>query len=363
MSVPQPPSPSAATPPTSPAEDGTKRFGSTPVWAFATSAIVTLGGAAGYVWSATREVVAMCDDKVMHPGQGCDLYRNNVYVRTDGYPEVLANAERVNTIIGWTALGLVVIGVAFGVLTFIRWRQDVDLKASLTDAYGPATSSHSKTTSTSLFMVVIGAAFLAGSVYFTLTGIAKGEWPYYIGTVLCAGLGLLMLWAAIPKNGQLVQTFDAGVRVVSGNKVADLPWRDVSYIITPAKGTANHSISGPGVKALALTPLSDHETLQTIAQQRTAQARFGPALEALDRGEWVGFGAFDVSREGIRHGRTTLPWSEYRGIALVQGQVTVSRAPKGKLASVSLGTVRDYALLVHVIDAIVKQLPRATPAV
>lgn len=363
MSAPQPPSSPQSSSITgeasAPADDGGRRFGAAPVWAFATAAIVTVGGAALYVWSATREVVAMCGDEVMHPGQGCDVYNNNILVRTDGYPEVLANAERLNTIFAWTALGLVLIGVAFGVLTFIRWRQDSALKAGLRDDHGAPLSSHSRTASSSLLLVVFGAALVGGAIYFTLTGIAKGEWPYFIGTVLCAGLGIAMLWAAAPKNGQLVQTFGDGIRVVSNNEVTDLPWRDVGYVITPGKGTATHSIDGPGVKHLSLAGLSDHEKLQQVAQQRTVQTKFAPAVEAINRGETVGFGALTVSREGITSGRKTLPWSEYGGIALAQGQVTVARAPKGRLVTVSLGSIRDYALLVHVVDAVVKQTPRA----
>src|SRR5690606_10532183 len=157
-------------------------------------------------------------------------------------------------------------------------------------------------------------------------------------------------------------TFPEGVRVVARNEVRDLPWREVTYTITPGKGTATHSITAPGLKGLALEGLTDHETLQQVAQRRDVEAKVGPAIEAFNRGESVGFGAFEVSRAGIGQGRKTLPWPSYGGIVPAQGQRSITQMPTGRFGLVSRGTVRDAVLLAALIDTSSGQLPRTAPA-
>src|SRR5690606_28059778 len=131
MSVPPQPQPSAPGP-QPPAPDGAARFGATPVWAFVTSALVTVGGAAAYVWTATRAVEATCDGEVMGPGDICQtISRTGVVTRTQSHRQMLDEALLVNAIIGWTALGLALLGIAFGVIAYLRWRQDVALAGAL----------------------------------------------------------------------------------------------------------------------------------------------------------------------------------------------------------------------------------------
>jgi len=358
MSVPQP---IPATPSTSsaPQKDGGAKFGATPLAAFATLAVVTVGGAVTYVLTATATVTATCDGDRMRPGDLCvSRTRAGIRTGTDTYAEVLANAIRTNQVAQWVGIALVVIGVAFGVMTYIRWRQDVALRAQLGNEYGQPISAHSRTASSSFFGIVFGAGFVGLAGFFLLSGLSKDQWPYYLGTVFFGLLGLMFLYLAIPKNGQLIQTFADGVRIVAGNRQHALPWRDVDYVITPAKNAANHGISGPGLKQVVLTGLQDATDLQALVQQRTVEAKYRPAIEAVNRGETVPFGSFAVSREGITAGRKLLPWSEFGGVTLHQGNVGVARVPKGRFAGVSLANVPNYALFVHLTSAISQQQPR-----
>lgn len=342
---------------------GASRFGAPPWLSIAGLVLVSLGGAAAYVWASTRDVVAMCGSQRMGPGDLCDtVTRSGMVTGTETYTEILAQAQRTNQVIGWVGLGLVVVGIALAVLTVIRWRQDVDLKSQLRDDHGPANSAHSSTASSNIGVVIFGAGFVGLATYLLLQGLSKDEWPWFIGTAVAGLLGLGMLWGSIPANGKLVQTFRDGIRVVSNRKVVDLPWRDVDYRIVPAKGTAHHHISGPGLKGLPLASVSGSPALQQIVQQQTIEARYPAALEAIDRGESVPFGEFAVSRDGISNGRKTLPWSEYGGVSLSQGNVTIAKSPKGRFASTTLGKVPNYALFVNVVDEVVKRQPRTAPA-
>lgn len=340
------------------ADPGAKKFGAPPVGAMLTAVIAVVGGAAGYVVTTTRTVTASCGGSPMSPGDTCTTTRRGIETGTQTYWEVLAQAERINTAGRYIGLALVVIGVVFGVLAFVRWRQDVAVRAQLRDEHGPPLSSHSKTATSSLLMLVFGAAFSAGAVYCVLTGLESGSWGWYVGAVVAGVIGLGMLWAAVPENGALVQTFEQGVRFVAGGKVRDVRWADIQYVIVPGKGQATHSIKADGVPSLTTAALSNGTVLQEIAQDRSVRAKVPAALEQIDRGGVVDFGYFSVSREGIGASGKTLPWQEYAGIALHQGQVTVSKSPRGTFASVSLGQVRDYVALINVIDAVGRRVPR-----
>lgn len=321
-------------------------------------AVVTAAGIVTYVLTATATVVAMCGSDRMTPNMACDTERNGIVTNTDTYGQVLAAARRANTVGQWTGIALIVIGVLFAVLLYVRWQQDRQLKAQLRDDHGPPLSSHGRTASSSFFGIIVGAGLIALAGYFLLSGIGKDEWPYFIGTALAGLGGLALLYVALPKNGQLVQVYDPGLRVVSRGRVTELPWREVSHTIVPGKGTASHVISGPGVGSVALASLNDSDALQQVTQQRSAQARYPLAVEAINRGETVAFGKLGVSREGITSGRKTLPWSHYAGIVLQQGQVTVAQHGKGRFATVGLGQIENYLVLVHVIDTVAKQVPR-----
>lgn len=358
MSVPVPPSPTVPPTPPTPAADGAAKFGAPPIGAFVTMAIVTAAGIATYVLTATATVVATCDGEVMHPGQACESTKNGVVVGVEGYPDVLARAENANLVGQGIGIALIIIGVVFAVLVYARWQQDRQLKAQLRDDHGPALSSHGRTASSSLFGIAAGAGLVGFAGYLLLMGITKDSWGYFIGAAIAAAVGLVLLYTAIPTNGQLVQVYEPGVRVTSKGKVTELPWREVSYKIVPGKGTASHFLSGPGVGSVALGVLSDSDRLQQVVQERSTQARYAPAIDAINRGETVAFGQLGVSREGITSGRKLLPWSSYGGLALSQGQVTIAQIGKGRFVTLSLGNIQDYLLLVHVIDAVARSAPR-----
>lgn len=357
MSVPSQP-PASLSKPSSPQTSSGAKFGAPPVAALLTMAVVAVGGAVAYVVASGMTVTATCGPDRMRPGDTCQSERNGIVTGTSTYSEVLASALRSNQIIQWIGIALIVVGAVFAALTVLRWRQDVALKAQLSNQYGAPLSEHSKTASSSLLGIIFGVGFIGLAGFLTLTGLSKDEWPYYIGTVLLGLLGLLFLGMAFPKNGQLVQTFDAGVRVLAGGKQHEWPWHDVNYVITPAKGAAHHSIGGPGLKQLALTGLQGSNELQSLAQHRSVEARYGPAIEAINRGETVPFGSLGVRRDGITSGSKVLPWNEFGGVTLHQGNVTIAKVPKGRFAGLSLGSLPNYALFVHLTNAIVQQQPR-----
>lgn len=364
MSDPQPqsqhayvtPSPSAGAPPSATAN----KFGTAPVGAFVATAVVAVGGAVAYVLASNHRVRAMCGSEQMGPGDLCDTTnRSGVVTDTQTYTEVLATALRVNQVIQWVGLALVVIGVVFAVLTVIRWRQDRQTLAQLGTEHGEPLSAHSRTASSGLLLLIFGAGLLGLALYFLLTGLGRGDWPWFIGTAIAGALAAGLLWAAIPGNGQLVQVFGAGVRVVSHGRVTDVAWRDLDYQIVPVKNAVNHTILGGGLKsAISLNQLTDSQRLQGAVAARTVQSKLQPAIEAVNRGETVSFGRLGVSREGISHGRKQLPWQAFGGLALHQGQVSIAQQPKGSFATVGLGLVTNYALLVHLVEAVRSQQPR-----
>ena len=160
MSV--PPQPTAASP-ASPNQqkDGGAKFGAPPIGALVTMAIVTVGGAVTYVLTKNATVTAMCGDDRMRPGDLCETTRNGIRTGTDTYAEVLADAIRTNQVAQWLGIALIVVGVAFGVMTVLRWQQDVSVKAQLGNEHGTPISAHSRTASSSFFGIVLGAGGVA----------------------------------------------------------------------------------------------------------------------------------------------------------------------------------------------------------
>lgn len=344
-----------------PVREGTKKFGAFPVWTFVAMALVSIAGAATFVLTANATVVAMCGSTRMRPGALCDtVTRSGRVTGTETYTEVLASAQRTNQMAQYVGLALVVLGVALAVVAFLRWRQDLALKAQLRDDHGLPISEHSRTTSSNLFMLLLGAGMVGAAGYFLLTGLARDETMQFLLAAFFLAAGAVALWYGMPRNGKLLQTFADGIRIVSANRVRDLPWSDVQYTITVNRNAVVHNIAGPGLKAMPLGGVSDSGKLQQVVQTRVSQAQLPPALAAIKQGNALGFGALTLSREGIATAKKSVPWPEFDGIRSKGATVIVNRQPQKKAFSVQMGQVSNYPLLVALSEALADQRSTGT---
>ena len=166
------------------------------------------------------------------------------------------------------------------------------------------------------------------------------------GTVVsfCGGVGLLSIlgggWAIRTHNqekGMSVQIYADGIVSTKNGRSTAMRWDEVIDLgVIVVYNRQIHSsfytytlkdVSGQTLR-LNLTPghFENAEQLSQTIQQEVTRRQLGRAMTTLNAGEPVQFGPLTITQEGIQNGRKTLPWSEFKEIALTQKGNFVVRA-------------------------------------
>lgn len=356
--------PSLVSDPTRSESAGSRKFGAFPVWTVLSMVLLSVLGAATIVYTATARVSATCGGRQMGPGDICEtVNRARIVTDTRGYAEVLADAQRMHQAAGYIGIAVMVLGVLLAVIAVVRWRQDVTLKSKLTDQHGPPISEHSRTASGNFLMIGVGAAFAGGAVYFTMSALAKSEPLRYLPAGLVAALAVAALVAGLPRNGTLIQTYQAGLRVASNGKLAEVAWENLQYVmVVDRNNNVEHRVSGPDLKQLRLAGLTDQAQLLATVATQTSRERLPAAMNAVNNGQTLSFGAFFVSRDGIANEKKVVSWAEYAGIAIHRGKAVVSSRSRGKALSARLARVSDYPLLLALASSMTNSAAPPSPS-
>ncbi|MFV0251754.1 MAG: DUF6585 family protein [Beutenbergiaceae bacterium] len=341
--------------PSNSANDGARKFGALPILSIFTMVLLSAIGVGAYIWGNNAPVRAMCGSEQMGPADICETITNGVPTGTETYTEVLASAQRTNEITQYVGLALMVLGVALAVFVVIRWRQDVTLKSQLRDDHGTPLGQYARTASGNMLFILIGAAAAGAATFFLLTGMARSEPLQYLGAALFGAIAVAGLVAGLPQNGQLIQTFNDGVRVISRGKIADVAWTDVKYSLVINRNVVTHNLGGPGLKSIVLGGMSNSAELIEQVQVRSAQAKVPPAMQHINQGQALQFGAVTLSREGISKGRKSVTWPDFSQIRLKGGTVVVTSRTQGKAFTVQLAKTTDYPLLLALSTALAQQ--------
>ena len=145
--------------------------------------------------------------------------------------------------------------------------------------------------------------------------------------------GAGMLRRARSNRGLRVLVFPEALARVQGEGVEVLRWEDVNavrrLVKVKSEGVTVLTLGqllllGRGGQTLAFTEdLADLPELRRLIEQHTLKHMLPPALEAVEAGSAVGFGALVASREGLQHEAEVLPWASYEDAEVARGWVTV----------------------------------------
>jgi hypothetical protein len=152
------------------------------------------------------------------------------------------------------------------------------------------------------------------------------------GLVLLAA-GVSMLIRARRMRGLRVFVFPDGLARVQGGAAEVLRWDEINRVrrvLGARKG--EFSVRHPYQLILVRRDGREFEfnealvgvkELRVLVEEHTLPHMLPPAVEAFRAGEAVGFGAVGLSREGIHHGKRTLPWDAFAGAEAAKGRLTV----------------------------------------
>jgi hypothetical protein len=162
-----------------------------------------------------------------------------------------------------------------------------------------------------------------GVAFFKLLGVGL--------FLLGAGVGMLRRAAGI--HGLRVLVGPEGLAQVRGSTVGILRWEDVNTVkraVNVQNGgiTVSHPVQLTLVGRQGETfefneGLSGLRELRERVEQHTLAHMLLPAVEAVESGATVGFGALSVSQEGLHHETSTLPWDQYEDAEVAKGLVIV----------------------------------------
>jgi hypothetical protein len=189
--------------------------------------------------------------------------------------------------------------------------------------------------------LLLAGATLVGLIVLLAMPRAKGGSG--IAVVKLAGVALFLVATGVgllrrarSNRGLRVLVFPGALARVQGEQVEVLRWEDVNavrrVVNVKSEGVTVRTpvqllLVGRGGREMSFNEgLAGLRELRQLVEQHTLRYMLPPAVEALEAGEAVGFGAVSVSKDGLHHGLETLAWDEFDGIDAGQGLVTVKRA-------------------------------------
>jgi hypothetical protein len=166
--------------------------------------------------------------------------------------------------------------------------------------------------------------------------------------------GLSLLGHVWRTWGLHVLAYPTGLLRVQAGEAESYPWAEVDEVrLTADQGTIRYDRDGSGELAgcwvavdppafrlwsagltvrradgvsAKLTPaVAGYADLAERVQRATFRYLWGPAWAAVRAGEAVGFGPFEATAAGLRHGKDVLPWAAVGEVAVAAKAVTVKK--------------------------------------
>lgn len=201
-----------------------------------------------------------------------------------------------------------------------------------------------------LTVLVIGALL-------TLAGLAAviSNWRRPDDLMLVAGPLLLLMgipcliWAAVLRSNH-AWCYERAFVVKCGPFRTIVPWEDVQQI---TQAVTRHSVDFVPTHtshAYHVTRkdgktwrFDDHygqvETMARHVNANIIRLQLPRILEEFKNGQPVKFGTLQFDRKGISHGKTLVPWSEFRNLDFKDGYLRVHKHADGVRGALTGGTI------------------------
>jgi hypothetical protein len=222
--------------------------------------------------------------------------------------------------------------------------------------------------------LVLGLAFLALAIVpFCLPG-GRVVWAAHALKALIAGIALCGV--GIRSGVQLrrargLRVFvfpDALARLLSA-RTDVVYWTEIRTVRRASFSSTERGHSAKPAHLLTLETadgrvfefnetIGDLRRLRELVEEHTVEHLMHPALDAYEAGQVLAFGPLQVSREGIRRDAKSLPWEQYAGARIAQGELIVSAS--GARRPFWRVLIRDVPN-VHVFVALAEYVTRFKP--
>jgi len=143
---------------------------------------------------------------------------------------------------------------------------------------------------------------------------------------------------------------------VRGNQVAAMRWdevrevyRDIRLYRTSYGGLSvsrhTYTLRSADGRTIRLTRhINEIEKLGSMLCQAITQAQLPRAVQTLNSGGALSFGPLSMSRQGIAVGRKLIPWSEIKGVRVINETVMVDRVGKAARGGTPVARVPNLSL-------------------
>ncbi len=215
--------------------------------------------------------------------------------------------------------------------------------------------------------MLVGGLALAGLVVAFVPKAAGAFGKFLFALPVVGGV---LIYHALAARGRAILTYPDGLLPVGRGEVAWLPWEAVGPLHLRAKAGTRAGVlivvEAPGVlmntakltvhrddgpPVVVRPALVGYAELVARVQRETYTRRWPGLAGRYDAGETVGFGAFDLHRDGLGRGTKVLPWDRVKSVELKGGKVVVKKRGKWLAwASESLEKVADPHLFFALVD-------------
>lgn len=216
--------------------------------------------------------------------------------------------------------------------------------------------------------ITLGLGFLSYGIMlvFNVVELPRGaseethHAPFKLGGAFLLA-GVAMLWRGWTKKGLHVYVLRKGLAKVQGREVRAILWRDVAAVLRVVDTKTSASLVHGAYRLTIIPkegePLEFNEDLNGLRELReqverhTLKHLLPAALEKLRAGKSIECGVLTVSREGLHHDKTIVPWNTYQEAEAAKGKLTVlAKTARKPVIRVSINDVPNYHLLLALAD-------------
>jgi len=221
-------------------------------------------------------------------------------------------------------------------MTALAAQQEIPLPREIASLGRPQRTHLIATSSMSLALILAGAFFLVMAgvfvlIYFKATFKKDDPVPKETMLYIAGGVGLLGFGLGVggwckggfgkdAKGGGAYLFYPEALAVLQDDSITLVRWDEVTELLSP-QGWGDYRIATQDGRTVTIQRnVQDYSGLIAAVVSRAAQEIAEPARRALEAGETVTFGPFEINQEVIAYKGKTLPWEHVAALEIQIGQ-------------------------------------------